>query len=204
MRKESSKLKYLFGHEGDVWSCSDEYLSFVTPCTLGDMIVRKTAEKYRDLSQCVIWDMFGGVGTDASRFARVAGKVICTEINPNTYGHLLANYKRFAWKNVECLQADCIFTMFNTPPRCDIVYFDPPWGETFKSGQPFNFEDVKLRENINIMELAMMVYERYGNIIVKVPYTCDSFERHFDADAIDSIYTCSQQRLKFIFIRRPI
>ena len=201
MRKSSSKLKYLFGDEE--WSCSDDYLSFVTPRCLGDLIVRKTAERYVNISQYVIWDMFGGIGTDASRFACVAGKVLCTEINPETYKHMITNCKRFSWSNVDCQNADCIYMLLQSPPCCDLVYFDPPWGDTFKSGQAFNFEDVKLRENMNIMELAKIVYETYGNMIVKVPYTCTSFERMFEAQSIDCIYTCSQQKLKFLFIRKP-
>ena len=187
-----SKLQYLFGAGYRKWTCSTGgYYAFITP----DLIMRKICdladEHFHGLKDKVIWDMFSGIGTDGIRLAERAGKVICTEINYSTYADLQKNSKDI--DNVETYNADCC--KFST--KCDIVYFDPPWGNTYRSGEPFDFNKIRLGA-VTVAELAKQVYGGDG-MIIKSPVTCNTFEELF-TDQVIYTFTFTQQKLKFLFV----
>jgi predicted RNA methylase len=188
-----SKLQYLFGFGFRKWHCtSGNYYAYVTPHLIISKISDLADEHFHGLGDKVIWDMFAGIGTDGIRLAQRAGKVICTEINPTTYIDLQKNSVDI--DNVESYNVDCC--KFTT--KCDIIYFDPPWGDTYRSGEPFNFNDIRLSTGTTVAELAKSAYNGIG-MIIKSPITCNTFEELF-ADETIYTFTFTQQKLKFLFI----
>lgn len=192
----SSKLRYLLGADHKKWSFSDTVsLTYVTPDIIANKIIELADEHFHGLSDKVIWDMFAGIGADALRLSKFAGKVICTEINPVTFADLKENYSCCNSRNVDLINGDC--SRYKGTP-CDIVYFDPPWGDTFRSGVPFDFDDVVLEGDVSVLKLAKEMHDRHS-IIIKSPILSDSFEKLFKECPM-KIFTFTQQKLKFIFI----
>ena len=186
----NSKLIYLFGKDHEKWVYSDTYLPYVTPEIIANNVIKSANEHFNGLVDKVLWDMFAGVGTDAIRFSKVTGRVICTEICKNTYKNLLTNIAKHKVKNVIPHNIDC--KGFNV--GCDIIYFDPPWGETFKSGVDFQFSK-------DILDVALEAHKRAA-LIIKSPFSCTSFEDIFDQSDIIPVHGFRQQKLKFLYIRK--
>lgn len=193
---DESRLYYLFGPEYQNWKCHDsKYYSFVTPMIIIDMIIELAKEHFLGLDDKVIWDMFAGIGCDGLRFAAHTGKVIMTEIVPETYQDLLDNAKALKLSNVEMHNLDCC----SADIPCNIIYFDPPWGDSFHSGETFCFENVSLPNGQSILELAKRL-AKHHYLIIKSPISSDSFEELFQSQIAES-FTFTQQKLKFLFIR---
>lgn len=183
------KLPYLFGDKD--LSCSNLYLSFVTPHGVSEIIMQQAQEHF-ELGDKTIWDMFAGIGTDSIKFAEHAYKVYCTESNQETYEYLCENTKEY--KNITTYNGNCMDYISIVKPH--IIYFDPPWGPTFKSGSDFDFNDVTIN-GCPIPKLAEQLLEN-AILIIKAPITCNSFEQILGSD-ID-VFTFTQQKLKFIFV----
>jgi predicted RNA methylase len=193
---DSSKLYYLLGTDYAQWTCNNpDYYNFITPNLTILKIIEVSKEFFDGLADKVIWDMFSGIGCDAVRFAAHAGKVICTEINPKTYADLAVNTSNK--RNIEIRNADCC----NLDINCNIVYFDPPWGDTYRSGEQFDFSAVILADGRSVLSLAQEV-SLNRNMIIKAPISSDSFEELF-GDRIGAVLTFTQQKLKFLFILAP-
>jgi hypothetical protein len=182
------KLKYLFG-EKDM-ACEDSYLSFVTPNGVSDIIVQQAQEHF-DLGDKIIWDLFAGIGTDSIKFAELSQKVHCTELNPQTYQHLCENTKQY--DNITTYKGSCVDYIDRLKPH--IIYYDPPWGPTYKSGGAFDFNDVLIGTD-TVPQLALKLLKG-AHLIIKAPITSNSFEEILGPD-ID-VFTFTQQKLKFIF-----
>jgi hypothetical protein len=81
----------------------------------------------------------------------------------------------------------------------DVIYFDPPWGDTFKSGHPFTFAEVTLSNGKVVMDVYDDLRKNYKEayLIVKSPYTCEM-------DIPDSELLCilsfNRQKLKYYLI----
>lgn len=194
----SSKLYYLLGKDYLNWSCKDEqYYYYITPHIIMQKIIDLAREHYHSLADKVIWDMFAGIGSDGLRLALHTGKVICTEIDQVRYQDLIANFSVMGCNNVELIHDDCCNHL---AVNCDIVYFDPPWGDTFQSGTAFDFSDVILNNGKCVLDLAREVHQVH-HMIIKAPITCNSFESIFAPEDIEEIYTFTQQKLKFLFVR---
>lgn len=192
-----SKLYYLFGPTYSEWDYSNtDYLSYVTPKIIIDKIIELAKEYYQGLNDKVIWDMFAGAGCDAIRLARHSGKVICTEIDSDTYRCLEQNIKTRDQPNIEIYNKDCC-DMINT--QCNIIYFDPPWGDTFRSGKDFDFNDVILNNGMTVLKLAKDLSTQH-HLIIKSPISSDSFEQVF-GDRVVAIFTFTQQKLKYLFVK---
>jgi predicted RNA methylase len=193
----SSKLYYLLGPDYRYWSCgNDQYHSYVTPYIIMQKIIELAKEHYLGLSDKVIWDMFAGIGTDGLRFALQTGKVICTEIDYNRFKDLKQNYSVLGCNNVTLINGDCC-NYIDT--NCDIIYFDPPWGDTFRSGLDFDFSDVMLSNGNCVVDIALEMHKKH-NMIIKAPIMCDTFENIFEDSCIQRIFTFTQQKLKFLFV----
>lgn len=199
-----SKLGYLFGQEhnenGTDWQYpSDEYLNYVTPKGIAEIIVKEADHTY-SLRDKVLWDMFAGIGTDSIRFSMCTGKVLCSELNNDTYQCMNVNMDIKNVHNASTFKEDCT----TAEHRTDIVYFDPPWGDKFVSGEMFSFDDVILGNEdkpITVTELMRKMYKRH-DMIIKTPYLCDTVEQVVDPNDIISILTFSQQKVKFYFVQK--
>ena len=191
-----SKLYYLLGNNYGLWKCNDaDYYSFITPKIIIDKIIDLAKENFNGLSDKVIWDMFAGIGCDGLRIAKYAGKVICTELKEEHYADLAHNVQAMGMCNVETHLADCC-KMTNT---ANIVYFDPPWGDSFRSGETFDFINVSLEDGTSVLNLAQAVSSDH-HMIIKSPISSDSFEVLFGNRVIE-VFTFTQQKLKFLFVR---
>lgn len=201
------KMEYLFGKKHDMWTIpSIEYLHYVTPHSIAE-VVFKEACQCLDLNGRVIWDMFAGVGTDAIRLSAYAGRVIGTEVNPDTYQCFLQNIKKHGADNViaynfSCHGADVIGKSIRrtagSPVIRPIIYFDPPWGENYVSGQLFDLGSVSISDT-TVRDLLQL--SKQHDMIIKVPYICDTVEECVDHDSIINILTFSKHKLKFYFVR---
>ena len=196
------KITYLLGN-GKYSYPSYEYLNYITPIEVFD-IVLSNANIHFNLKSKIIWDMFAGIGTDSIRLASVAGLVYSTELNTDTFNCLISNisYAKSTslntFLNIETYNIDCCqFTKSNS----DVIYFDPPWGETFKSGMHFSFDNVKLSNGKCVLDLVKELYKSY-DLIIKVPYLCDNFETIINEEDIISILTFSREKLKYLFVKK--
>jgi 16S rRNA G966 N2-methylase RsmD len=142
--------------------------------------------------------MFAGIGTDTLRMASHAGRVLATEINPETFACLLKN--TINESNIEVFNRDCC-SCLNMNFQPDVIYFDPPWGESYKTGQSFSFTGVLLSNGQEITVLFEKVRKCFpdASFIIKTPFLCD-FEKNLNEDDIKYILTFSRQKLKYIFI----
>ena len=199
--QKNSKLYYLLDSNHDEWIYSDsDYLSYITPHIIIEKIISLSKEHFHGLNDKVIWDMFAGIGCDGLRLSTHSGKVICTEIKDETYEDLVKNTEKFG-VNVETHNTDCCKKANDI--RCNVIYFDPPWGETFKSGENFDFNDVILNDGTLVMDLLKQVASKYDMLIIKSPISSTSFE-----DALSEyednmlIFTFTQQKLKFLLINK--
>lgn len=198
----NSRLVYLLGPDHANWSYSEPYLAYITPEIIARSVISVANEHFNGLIDKVIWDMFAGIGTDAIRLARSSGRVICTEINPATYKDLLKNIETTNTENVKPIQGSCIDHLDKI--RCNIVYFDPPWGETFQSGVDFDFGQVRLQGSqgqVSVLELAKRIQKKC-HLIIKSPFSSDSFEKLFVPEDIICVSSYRQQKLKFIFVKQ--
>lgn len=204
---QQSKLCYLLGHNYGLWTCHDpDYYSFITPKIIIDKIIELADEHFNGLRDKVVLDMFAGIGCDGIRFAKHAGKVICTEINPDTFKDLEQNVKTMNMYNVETHNIDCCDYLDSGTSRFNIVYFDPPWGDTFRSGEPFDFRNIYVKKTdqrslpaMSVLHLAQKVSMNH-HLIIKAPISSDSFERLF-GDRVSEIFTFTQQKLKFLIVK---
>lgn len=194
-------MKYLFGTDLSKWHYDDAYLYYVTPVQIRQIMTRLTAEHYGRPS--CIWDMFCGIGCDTiSMQTHLGSKLISTELNSETFGHLLENIKEFgASESITPINCDCsrfVPTPLQVP---DLVYFDPPWGSDFESGKEFDFGKVHLSNGKNVIELLREILDKYKNVVVKAPYDCVTFELEFDKH-ITKIMAFPKPKLKFLFLRK--
>lgn len=185
------KKEYLFGKNHSEWILpSGEYLSYVTPNEIAD-IVFKEASSCLGLRNRAIWDMFAGIGTDTIRLAQCAGKVYATEINPDTFQCLLSNIDIQGSNNI-CASNKCCTDISGIP--LDVIYFDPPWGPNFVSGKMFDLSKVEIG-NTTVGELLDKL--KVHDMIIKVPFLCETVEEHIDSDSIIQVLTFSRHKLKF-------
>jgi predicted RNA methylase len=185
---------YLFGPATDLKIPFDKYLSYVTPHSVTTSIVRHADRQFPGgLKGKVLWDVFTGIGSDALLFAPHVKTIFATEIHPETYQCAVENLK--GQDNLTLVQADC--TGFTC--QADIAYCDPPWGTSFKPGEPFSFEGKTLANGQFILDFIRQIKTPY--LIIKSPLLSDSFETLFPADSVLNMYLFTQQKLKFIFIK---
>jgi predicted RNA methylase len=192
-----SRFSYLFSTEEHVLSYpSDEYLDFITPADIFNIVIVNATVQFNCLSDKIVWDMFAGIGTDSLRLSKCSGMVIATEINTDTFNCLKQNTEHT--DNIYIYNQDCFTANIQTP---DVIYFDPPWGSTFKTGHPFCFDDVRLDNSQTVPELFLNIRARYPEamFIIKLPFMCD-FEKYINEADIRCILTFSRQKIKYIFI----
>lgn len=191
-RQTDLGLQILFGDQWHEWSILEDQLSYVTPKYISEKVAQ-LAQHYFGAKSHHCWDMFGGMGMDAVNFAEFFDVVLVTEIDPRIFECQSENVSRFGMKgNIRAECIDCVQALENPSlvSGVDLVHFDPPWGDSFRTGQEFYFEDVYLTTTasqgevlsetsgkVPIMELLDKVYQNVPRMILKSPIKCHSFER---------------------------
>lgn len=165
-----------------------------------------------------IWDMFGGIGTDSIYLSKYFN-IFTTELDILIYNNLLQNIRTHNIKNINAINDNCISLLNIIKP--DIVYFDPPWGDTYKPKiKNFDFSNVfidcpnncttdknsalggsnDIVKYINCIDLIKYVFNNITRkIIIKSPinsYTFDTLFKH----NIFYIQRFQHKNLKFLFI----
>lgn len=211
-------LKILFGPKYWLWSFDESKLSFVTPYILSKQISKFAYFLYSQIFQIsksdnilFLWDMFGGIGTDTVYLSQYFN-IITTENDPQVFEILSKNIREFRLNNVNLIMDNCLSGLGKIRP--DIIYYDPPWGESYKSKiKNFDFNQVyidfppikndpvpQLIKRVSCIDLVKYLYEHVSkNIIIKSPLNSNSFERVFP-DSIQHIYKYPNKNLKFIFL----
>jgi len=200
-------LKILFGSKYWLWTYRIEKLSFATPYHISDQVSKYADSLYRTESVLSLWDMFGGIGTDSINFSRYF-TVMVTELDQQTHKCLLKNLQSFNVHNVNAILGNCLSYLDIILP--DVIYFDPPWGDTYKNkASIFDFDDVlldyptktpNLPVKIKCTDLIKYIYDHVcSNIIIKSPINSDSFEKVF-TNKITYIFRFPNKNLKFIFL----
>ena len=204
LRNQVNGLRLLFGEEYQKWHYSGDFLPMVTPFYVSQEIAQCAQENFQNSKG--IWDMFAGIGGDTVQFAKYF-PVIATEIDIVTYSHLYDNIMAFpSDKNIVVPHnVDCVAYMNNDMigylDQVDIVYFDPPWGESFQTGTDFDFSQVNLANGVNVVALFKQIIHKFSKLIVKTPITSTTFDKILiDAGLKPQFYTFAKHRLKFIFV----
>ena len=200
MSKHSNKYSYLFGPNHCSWKFPMNYLSYVTPYAVSEKIAQ-IANRIFDLSDKVVFDMFSGIGTDSVALSKYCKSIVCTEIVPERFKMLEHNIK-LSMKSciISKYNQDCCIEL-DPSHNVSVVFFDPPWGKTFVSGQAFKFEGLTLDNGQDIIKLASNMLDKYGMMIIKSPIKCESFDKAFIDQSVAS-YSFQNQRLKFLFLIR--
>ena len=90
----------------------------------------------------------------------------------------------------------------------NLVYFDPPWGASFKTGEPFNFNNSIITDSSgneqNVITLLNKLHDKVKNIIIKSPILSTSFEEWALQKNIQIVQICEFpiHKLKYIFISK--
>jgi len=196
---DSSKKRYLFGKSAEQWKLPAEYLGFATALCVREKAF-KEADKFYHLEDKVVWDMFAGIGSDAVTLGQYCKTVHCTEIKKEIVEqYLIPNTDQFGNGNIQTHHSDCSSSEQKLDPSPDLVYFDPPWGSTYKPGKEFSFEGVTLDNGQNVLELLDRIREQYPKLIIKAPFNCQTFEKRYN-DYIARVITFPRPKLKFIFL----
>lgn len=206
-------LQILFGDDWHKWHYLQNQLSYVTPMHISAKIAQLAFHYYgKKTKEQVVWDMFGGLGMDAVNFSYYF-KVIVTEIDPQVFSTLQINITTLCTnenKKIETLNVDALHQMNKTFLKTvNLIYFDPPWGNSFKTGEPFDFSKIAITTMINdqpveqnIMELLDKLYSKVQNIIIKSPILSDSFDNWATKKGISILQICEfpTHKLKYLFL----
>ena len=200
MAKNNNGLVLLFGEDHREWKFTRDILPMITPSYISQTIAKLASEKYQNIDG--VWDMFGGIGGDAVPLSAYFDAFV-TELNPTTYEFLSDNCSKFHGSHqifIECV--DCVEYLDKEPPlKVDMIYFDPPWGESFRTNETFDFHDVILENGMNVVELLKKVMAKYDCMIIKSPLTCETFDEIL-ADYKPEIFRFKKHKLKFLFIQK--
>ena len=225
MNKKQKRIKRLLGHQHGQWNYIESKVIYITPHFVSHQMCKQANQHYPEAKY--LWDMFGGIGTDAIHLSTYFSKVVVSELDFDTYQCLTKNVERFNKKNIKTVFTDCHHLLqhfstgfgldhyFNSAysitdpkedgpigpsgPTPDLVYFDPPWGKDYIPNQQFDFNQVYLTPKLRVVDLLRQVdKELCQNIIIKSPIRCDTFEQMFPGRTKVLIYP--DYKLKFVLV----
>jgi len=189
-------LKILFGSEYQKWSWVPSQLPYTTPAYIAEKIANLAQSYYGN--ELIIWDMFAGLGSDTYHFVKSGGFIVyATELSPLIYELLLKNLTAMqVMDKVHTYEGDC--SQFIEKIQADIIYFDPPWGESFNSETDFDFHQVTLSNGKNVIDLLREICEKKCHVIIKAPLLCSTFD-NLDFLPVKSIHIFRKHHVKYYF-----
>lgn len=200
-----TNIKYLLGPDSEHLEYTESFMPYVTPYHISTNVFGNLKMYMENIGTPLnIWDMFGGIGCDSRSILEQypSCHLITTEYNPEIFKMLQHNLQAFNQSIWYAHNCDCVDHLKNIKmglaPKPDIIYFDPPWGETFVSGEIFDFNNLKLPNGHMVMELFREILEICPNVVVKLPVLTDTFEIEFE-NQFRKVSIYRQQKLKFIF-----
>ena len=195
-------LVNLFGDNYANWCYPhDKFLTYVTPqkvsIKMAELIYQRYNPKY-------IWDMFAGIGSDSVHLAtKTHAKLItATEIESDVFKCLRKNVKEYL--QIKPVQTDNTKYKYKKNKANTVIHYDPPWGDKFRPGKPFDFDQVKLGDDqLPITDIiSNLLSQGYKAVIVKSPLLSNTIEDRF-SDRIDKdtdVIKFAQNKLKYIII----
>jgi 16S rRNA G966 N2-methylase RsmD len=227
MNNRNTGLKILFGPSYSQWVYDPERLSYITPYFLSLQTSKYAYQIYSQLlshddnppeSTLLLWDMFGGIGTDSIYLSRYFN-VIVTEIDRNIHDLAVNNVRTFNKTNINLVNDNCINMINKIQPH--VIYFDPPWGNSYKNRiKNFDFNEVyidypvsdnpslsstdlpSLNKKVSCVDLLKYIHSNVTPyIIVKSPINSNTFERSFP-NQVQYIHKCPNKNLKFIYLTK--
>lgn len=208
-------LKILFGKHYDKWDWKQEQLSYTTPVYIAEKIAELVKRLYKKdivtsnqrLAKIKVWDMFAGLGVDSICLGRLDDfEIHGTEFSEEIHELFKKNISSFEMEEkVIPYKDDCLEKLnckeIDPEFGYDIVYFDPPWGDSFNGNKLFDFTEVTLSNGIYIIDLLREIYTNYSKkIVIKSPLKCNTFE-NLDFLKIERIVIFRKHHLKFIFLK---
>ena len=219
MNNRTIGLKILFGTNYWLWRYDPDKLSFVTPYFLSEQMAKYGHLLYSQIFHLtptspplLVWDMFGGIATDTIYLSRYFN-IISTELDGHVHSIALENVRNFNRTNINLVNDNCFNMIGKIQP--DIIYFDPPWGDTYRSRlKNFDFSNVyldfpaeatshlpNLPRKVSCLDLLKYLYMNISrNIIIKSPINSITFEKEFSG-SLEYIHRCTNKNLKFIFLK---
>lgn len=204
-----SSLKLLFGPRISNWSYDKNKLFYVTPYLICLQVVKYADYLYNNHntnnnqpSNLLLWDMFGGIGTDTINFAKYFS-ILTTEIDQNTFKLLKHNITQYRISNVNLMNINCLDIIDKI--TTDIVYYDPPWGDNYNSKiNTFDFNTLNItnskNETFSYVKIILKIYNTITKkIIIKSPLNSYTFDNIFK-NKIKYTLIYPKKNLKFIFI----
>ncbi|MHB1952396.1 MAG: class I SAM-dependent methyltransferase [Sulfobacillus sp.] len=184
-------LKLLFGKHYEDWVYPDQLLSSVTPKKVSKLVAGIAQSCFPDAKR--VWDMFGGTGNDAVSLSKHF-EVWVTEVDEKFFGYLKQNCVRHRTNAIHPICADC----FSWLPEeaVDLIYFDPPWGQSFNGNGTEEFDFTAIR--IGRTPIAEMIRKEMS-YVVKCPYRDTSMESQFSHRIVQTL-GFPKNKLKFLFI----
>lgn len=161
-------LQILFGENWEKWTYMQTHLSYVTPWHISVKMSQLVNHYYGKNGIKTVWDMFAGLGMDAINLSRFFSSIIVTEIDPKVFMCMQKNLetlpdiipstdiklKHAEDLSIEAYNEDAIvkFRDKNFMKNINLVYFDPPWGNSFRTGEPFDFDDITITTTDELKE----------------------------------------------------
>lgn len=168
----------------------------------------------------LLWDMFGGIGTDSIYLSRYFN-VIVTEIDKTVHDLAVRNVRTFNKTNINLVNDNCINMINKIQPH--VIYFDPPWGNSYKSRtKNFDFNEVyidyptpdnidqslvgsnlqQINKKVSCVDLLKYIHKHVTPyIIIKSPINSNTFDRLFP-NQVQYIHKCPNKNLKFIYLTK--
>jgi len=193
--KGHNSIEILFGKKYEQWDHPQSILSSVTPIAASQKMVEIARTIYP--KSTTVWDPFGGSGRDTVSFSKYFDTVTC-EHDDEMFQSLESNVQRFHSKDHTYTLHHTDSTIFR-PPFSDLVYLDPPWGESFRSNEEFALMNVELGQT-TAMKLIEDIRENVStNIIVKSPIKNENF-RDVWGDRVKYEVHFDKYKLKFFYL----
>lgn len=223
-KTRTTGLKILFGPKYRLWTFDETKLPYVTHYIQSKQMSKMAhflySQVYKlkvDDPSLLVWDMFGGIGTDAIHLSEYFN-VVVTEMNENVFQIMNKNITAFHLTNVNLIRANCLIGLKKI--KSDIIYYDPPWGDSwsksknYKNKNKFDFNQVyidyplcpndpipELTKKISTVDLAKYLYQNVTpNMIIKSPFNSDTFDNAFN-NKIHHIQSYPNKNIKFLYLK---
>ncbi len=150
-------------------------LSYMTAFSIGREICDILRRFYQFCYRNVVTDAFAGAGGNTIVFASYFSRVNAVELEQKRSQLLLNNVDLFRQDNVMIHVG--YYQKFMYSLKQDIIYFDPPWGNDYKSPTSDKLR-IKIEDPdngyIELEELIILVAPYASVIVVKLPISYDT------------------------------
>lgn len=180
-RKSPTHLCYLLGPHFAAWQHSKKALRRLTPYEVAQRVAERMVELWG--RECVVWDAFANVGSDAACLAQHFGTVHCSEADPELAELCRANLKQLGLGNVrlsEERRGAEPQSWAAGAARIDVAYLNPPWGPSYDRGDrdAFDLGELELGAH-RFAELFEAARAHFRAVVVVCPTRSQAFAQRY-------------------------